>query len=143
MCCGNKEVDGRTVKKHAEEMARGNRKRAPAPGHSMVPPEEELEHVAVREESDADEEELDPVAEMNAFCQEIVELVAEGTLTQMGAEAMLKVTHHRLQPALPEDYVVPCSWYKCRTSAGKTIPAIVHFERHFCSNKVTKLVGTK
>ena len=40
---------------------------------------------------------------------------------------------------------MPCSWNKCRTTAAASMQAITikQFERHFCANKVMKVVGTK
>ena len=113
--CGNSVVDGRTVKSHAEQMARGTRARAPAPCHKLVPSDTSDDDMP-EPDSDASEPEQDAIEKMNAFCQEVVELVAEGKVTQQGAEGMLKITHAKLQPHLPEDYQVPCSWYKCRTN---------------------------
>ena len=64
---------------------------------------------------------------------EVAEQVARNRVSVTGAEAMLKITHNRLQPHLPVDVVCPASWYMCRETASKAFKAPGSTMPHYCS----------
>ena len=124
--CGGVAIDHRAFKKHAGEIATGSRNRAPPYGFglgdddpdrakSLWPPRRQVLAAAADVRcADQCDHDVDNVHKHTvAAALEVVELVAEGTVTVTGAEALLTVMARKFNRVLEEhdEGTIPRSWY--------------------------------
>jgi hypothetical protein len=118
--CAGACVSGRTLSRHASLLAAGVRARYDALDDTT------LDQPQLVEQAPA----ISPGVMMSL---EVAEQVARNRVSVTGAEAMLKITHNRLQSHLPEDVVCPASWYKCYKTARSAFKAPSSAMWHFCA----------
>ena len=143
--CDGAAIDYRAFKKHAEQIAAGARTRAPPygfglgdedPGQakSSWPPRRKALAATVDIDADQGSVRRDVHAKTVAAAVEVVELVAEGTVTVTGAEALLKLMSKKFNTILEEhgEGSIPRSWYMA-SKLGLDGKAPKFFNRDFCN----------
>jgi hypothetical protein len=119
--CDGRVRDYRTWNKHANEIAQGSRLRALGPGFNTPAL---LDNKLVPDAPDA----LPAAAQ---YSMEMVELVAEGTVTKTAMNTILQSTSKHYGEHLPDEVQIPTSWYKAEKIG--TDGAKPHwFRRDFC-----------
>ena len=142
-------VDPRTVKKHCEEIAAGTRRKALPYGFGLGDEDAEASGIksawpAARQQDQAEGQDLDQDEDKGPRSQahantvaaalEVVELVAQGTCTVTGAQAMLKcmATHFNEVLQDTDEGNIPQSWYMAmKLGLDGTKPKF--FWRDFCN----------
>ena len=144
--CDGAGIDHRRWKKHADEIATGARKRSAPYGFGLgddLDPGRAKSKWPPERESPADAPDLHPDSTRRgvhektvAAALEVVELVAQGTCTVTGAEAMLKVMARMFNVALDEqdEGAIPQSWYHAM-KLGLDGKRPKFFFRDFCNGK--------
>lgn len=124
-----------TWKRHAGQIARGERERGGVLSAPSTADKEGMDIAAEEDMDNVEEEQIEAASEERGpaedFAIEVAEMVARNRINVTGAQAMLKTVHRHFNHHLPADIDIPPSWYIARKLAceGKEPEHIV---RDFC-----------